>query len=137
PTSALDVTVQKTILDLIETLQAELGLSVLLITHDLALAHDRSDTIVVLDGGVIQDAGPTRTVLDAPTSAYTLELFSNAPGLSPERYDRRRAHRLAGGELQASAVLAVRGLSKTFPGSPAPAVDSVSFSVRPGRIHAL
>jgi peptide/nickel transport system ATP-binding protein len=71
PTSALDVTVQKQILDYIDQLVRELGVAVLMITHDLGLAAERSDKVVVMRKGEVVDAGPAREVMSSPSAAYT------------------------------------------------------------------
>ena len=85
PTSALDVTIQKRILDLLSELQRELDISLLLITHDLAIAAERADALVVLKDGVVQEAGRTADVF-APASAYTRQLHADVPALNPDRY---------------------------------------------------
>lgn len=82
PTSALDVTVQKRILDLLDNLRRESGTAVLFVTHDLALAAQRSDRIMVFRDGRIQESGPTAEVVLRPQSPYTRQLFTDAPGLS-------------------------------------------------------
>lgn len=82
PTSALDVTVQKRILDLLDNLRRESGTAVLFVTHDLALAAQRSDRIMVFRDGRIQESGPTAEVVLRPQSPYTRQLFADAPGLS-------------------------------------------------------
>ncbi|WP_431869203.1 dipeptide ABC transporter ATP-binding protein [Nocardiopsis eucommiae] len=81
-TSALDVTVQKTILDLLDELRSEDGTAVLLVTHDLAVAADRADRVVVLKDGRVQESGPTGTVLTRPASDYTRQLLNDAPSLA-------------------------------------------------------
>ena len=133
PTSALDVTVQRTILDLLAELREELGLAVLLITHDLALARERADTIAVLHEGVVVDHGPAERVVSQPEDDYTRQLFANAPALSPDRY----AHLLRPIEAASESAVEVTGLVKTFPGSPRPAVNDVALRVRRGSVHAL
>lgn len=135
PTSALDVTVQKTILDLLAELQSDLGLAILFITHDLALAGDRSDTLAVLNHGRIAEAGPSAQILAGPADSYTQALFSDAPALSPHKY----AARSATVNPLADAAVVVRGLVKRYgneDGVPA-AVDGVSFTVQSNSIHAL
>ncbi|PWH06999.1 ABC transporter ATP-binding protein [Brachybacterium endophyticum] len=138
PTSALDATVQKRVLDLLEELREELDLSVLLITHDLSLAAERSDHVVVLRGGVVVEQGESDRVIAAPSSPYTRELFRDVPSLTPERYaasrEQLRAHRDAVEDR--SPAIAVSGLTKSF-GGPSPALEGVDLSVRRGEIHAL
>jgi peptide/nickel transport system ATP-binding protein len=137
PTSALDVTVQQTVLDLLDGLREELGLAVLFITHDLALAQERSDKLVVLNHGEVRDQGPTAQVLDRPEDPYTVQLLSDAPVNAPDRY----ADRLDSVDPAAPVVLRVEQLSKVFgsPGSDSSvtALDGVSLEVRQGSIHAL
>ncbi|TNU74890.1 ABC transporter ATP-binding protein [Miniimonas arenae] len=91
PTSALDVTVQRRILDLLEELRRTRELSLLLITHDLALAAERAEEIVVLRDGRVQEAGPARQVLHAPTSDYARALRADVPALNPDRLRELRA----------------------------------------------
>ncbi|MBW9120799.1 ABC transporter ATP-binding protein [Microbacterium trichothecenolyticum] len=137
PTSALDVTIQKRILDLLTQLQTERGIGLLLITHDLAIAGERTDRIVVLKDGRVQDAGATGDVFAHPGSDYTVRLQADAPALNPERYAALRADRLPpdGAPLR----IEVSGLTKTFSADrgAVKALDDVSFSVPAGTTHAL
>ena len=137
PTSALDVTVQKRILDLIDELRREDGTALLLVTHDLGVAADRADHVVVLQGGRIQEQGPTREVLAAPRSAYARRLLANAPSLASAAL----AARPRPAEGGPPAIL-VENLVQDFPVSgrgatPFRAVDGISFEVAPGTTHAI
>jgi peptide/nickel transport system ATP-binding protein len=135
PTSALDVTVQRRILDLIDELRRENGTAVLLVTHDLGVAADRADRLVVLQNGRIQEQGPVKEVLAAPRSSYTRRLLSDAPSLAKARPERRAP----GGEPDFAVV--VEGLTHDFPvagGGPGfRALDGVSFRVPRGTTHAI
>ena len=140
PTSALDVTVQEQILDLLDELRRELGIGVLLITHDLAVAAARADEVVVLQDGSIQEAGPTDSVFTAPRSPYTRALQADVPGLNPDRFaglraERDERHPAAGADLQVD----VRGISRTFRTREREvrALADVSFTIPRGRTHAL
>ncbi len=158
PTSALDVTVQRTVLDLIDRLREETGTGVLFITHDLAVAADRADSVVVMRGGEVQESGPAAQVLANPASAYTKQLMADAPSFG-RLVDRETvvlavepASATAGpasaaaepasataGPASAAALVEVRDLRQVYGrGSDAfVAVDGVSFAVAPGTTHAL
>ncbi|WAL68873.1 ABC transporter ATP-binding protein [Amycolatopsis cynarae] len=127
PTSALDVTVQRRILDHLDELAAEDGLALLLITHDLGVAADRADEIVVLSAGSVVERGPAGALLAAPAHAYTRRLLAAAPSLS----DRPRRPRKAAGPPLVTAT----GLRKDF-GS-FRAVDDVSLELFRGETLAL
>ncbi|MFT3943777.1 MAG: ABC transporter ATP-binding protein [Ancrocorticia sp.] len=132
PTSALDVTVQKKILDLIDELRAENGSSVLLITHDLAVAGERADHIVVMENGRVREEGDPLRILTAPRHAYTKKLISDAPSFSGGTAAAPRV----GGEI----LLRVKELRQEFrrPGKePFVAVDDVSFEVTAGTTHGI
>ncbi|MGO4123881.1 dipeptide ABC transporter ATP-binding protein [Inquilinus sp. YAF38] len=135
PTSALDVTVQRRILDLIDELRREFGTAVLLVTHDLGIAADRADRLIVLQGGRIQEQGPAAEVLAAPRSAYTRQLLADAPSLAKAE---RRAPRPVG---EGDDAIVVDGLVQDFDlpgrGGSFRAVDGLSFAVRRGTTHAL
>ena len=135
PTSALDVTVQRVILDLIDELRRENGTAVLLVTHDLGVAADRANRLVVLQSGRIQEQGAVGDVLASPQSAYTRRLLSDAPSLTKKEYKRRRFS----GEQDFAIV--VEGLTHDFPVGGATktfrALEDVSFKVCRGTTHAI
>ncbi|MBH0083871.1 ABC transporter ATP-binding protein [Salinibacterium sp. SWN167] len=85
PTSALDVTVQRHVLDNIDELVRRHNTSVVLVTHDLAVAADRADYVAVMSNGEIVEQGTTEQVLSAPTHEYTKKLVQSAPGLASRR----------------------------------------------------
>ena len=146
PTSALDVTVQRRILDLIDDLRREEGTSVLLVTHDLGVAADRAQRIVVLNQGRVVEQGPSSGILSSPSDPYTRQLLADAPALATEVF-RRPAPPLFLRDAGAAAgenpyAIAAVGLVKEFAvqgrGREAfRAVDDVSFRVRRGTTHAL
>ncbi|GJD53567.1 Glutathione import ATP-binding protein GsiA [Methylobacterium crusticola] len=139
PTSALDVTVQKRILDLISRLRQEREIGLLLITHDLAIAAERADALVVLKDGVVQEAGRTAAVFAAPASAYARKLHADVPSLNPDRYARLRDAHARRSEASRAPKIAVSAVTKTFTvdGTVVKAVDDVSFAVPAGTTHAL
>jgi peptide/nickel transport system ATP-binding protein len=131
PTSALDATVQRRILDHLDTLRAQ-GTALLLVTHDLGVAADRADRLVVMSGGRIVESGPTAEVLADPREEYTRTLLAAAPGLSVST--ARPPVPVA------SPLVEVRGLTREFRlGRKATlrAVDDVSFTIARGETLGL
>jgi peptide/nickel transport system ATP-binding protein len=139
PTSGLDVTIQKRILDLLSELKESLGIGLLFITHDLVVAAERADTLVVLKDGVVQESGAAGQVFAAPESEYTRELQADVPAVNPDRYRIGRTAEAARWGESATTQVDVRSVSKTFTAgaSRVVAVDDVSFSVLRGSTHAL
>ncbi|OAH51291.1 ABC transporter ATP-binding protein [Microbacterium oleivorans] len=147
PTSALDVTVQRVILDHLASLTREKGTSVLFITHDLGLAAERADRIVVMNQGEIVEAGPSRVILENPQHPYTQRLVAAAPSLASQRIQavaERRGVEHLGEVVDAKPVVEVRDLVKEykirsggFRSEPFRAVDQVSFQIPKGKTLAL
>ncbi|WP_159619454.1 ABC transporter ATP-binding protein [Ruania rhizosphaerae] len=157
PTTALDVTTQLQILDLILDLQAEHGTSVLLITHDLGVVAQTCDDVAVMYGGTIQETAAVQDLFDRPQAEYTKRLLSfmpegrsrvadaldlddsAAPAETPEPKESQPSPE------DAPPLLEVRDLVKTFPGQriggrrsePVQAVRGVSFAVPRGTTVAI
>ncbi len=89
PTTALDVTVQAQILDLLAALQKDLGMSIVLITHDLGVVSEFADEIVVMYAGAVVERAPARRLFEAPLHPYTAGLLESLPGYGENRRQRR------------------------------------------------
>ncbi len=128
PTTALDVTTQAEILDLIKRLQQSHGMAVLFITHDMGVVAEIADEVLVMYRGKVMEHGSVDEVFHAPKDDYTKRLIG-----SVVRLERKAEIRLNRAEIAADVtpVLEVRNMSLTFP-SGLKAVDDVSLIVRPG-----
>jgi ABC-type dipeptide/oligopeptide/nickel transport system ATPase component len=82
PTTALDVTIQAQVLDLLRELRARYNLALLLITHDFGVIAEMADRVAVMHRGAIVEHGPVRQILRSPTHAYTRGLLAAVPGLA-------------------------------------------------------
>ncbi|MDN5633058.1 dipeptide ABC transporter ATP-binding protein [Bifidobacterium mongoliense] len=156
PTSALDVTVQKRILDHLHTLTDSLGTAVLFITHDLGLAAERAQHIVVMYKGRVVESGPSLEVLQHPQHPYTKRLVAAAPSLASQRIISAKAHGEHGAELaslmehqvkgeevldKGEHIITVEHLTREFKlprrREMFKAVDDVSFSLKRGTTLAI
>ncbi|MGL3806635.1 ABC transporter ATP-binding protein [Paeniglutamicibacter sp. R2-26] len=152
PTSALDVTVQQQILDHLDTMTTELGTAVLLITHDLGLAAERAEKVVVMYKGQVVESGPALEILRNPQHPYTQRLVSSAPSLASKRLQSKPLE--VAEDLNAVVkpehprntdnVLEIKDLTKVFKirkglgrSEDFTAVDNVSFSVKRGTTTAI
>jgi peptide/nickel transport system ATP-binding protein len=88
PTTALDVTVQAQILDLMRSLQKEFGSAIMMITHDLGVVAEMADEVLVMYGGKVVEQGPVNTVFAAPEHPYTWGLLTSMPRLDQVRQAR-------------------------------------------------
>ncbi|WP_435742880.1 ABC transporter ATP-binding protein [Microbacterium sp. PMB16] len=152
PTSALDVTVQQTILDQIGAMARDLGTAVLLITHDLGLAAERAERVIVMHRGKVVEQGSARQILESPQHPYTQSLVAAAPSvaaarLRPEVFhaeDRAAATRddvAAEAEKPKDNIVEIENLTKVYPvrgrGDDFVAVDGVSLAIPRGETVAI
>ena len=156
PTSALDVTVQRQILDHLDKMTTELGTAVLLITHDLGLAAERADQVVVMYRGQVVESGPSLELLQNPQHPYTQRLVASAPSLASRRIQAAKELGVETDDMLAPSetgvvepaksddVLQIQNLRKVFKlrsglgkSTDFTAVDDVSFSVKRGTTTAI
>ena len=124
PTTALDVTVQARILDLLRRLQSETGMSMLMITHDLGVAADIADRVVVMQKGKLVEEGSVETVFRSPKHAYTKQLLTDRS----EEYRSSKSH-------DGETLIEVSGLNIHYGAHHA--VKDVEFSVAKGEIVGI
>jgi len=131
PTTALDVTVQAQILELLRDLKGELGMALLLITHDLGIVRHMADRVCVMQGGRIVEAGVTEEVFARPKHAYTRQLLAAEPRGSPPKADPEAATVLTADNLKVWFPVKRGFLRRTV--SHIKAVDGVSIEVKEGQ----
>lgn len=161
PTSALDVTVQRRILDHIGTLTSEYGTSVMFITHDLGLAAERAERLVVMYKGQVVEYGSSQEILANPQHPYTQRLVAAAPSLASRRIQSVVEGKASAEELEGVQVNPLERASNAAPAKAEPlikvqnvtkvyeikqggfkktqlkAVDDVSFDIRKGSTMAI
>nr|WP_313417147.1 dipeptide ABC transporter ATP-binding protein [Brevundimonas diminuta] len=137
-TTALDVTTQAQVLDLLKRLVREDGMGLILITHDLAVVAETADRVAVMKDGELVEEAPVSRIRTGMAHAYSRRLLANATH-APTRRSRPQA------EAEAAPVLQVEGLVREYGGAPAlfgkskafRAVDQVSLSIQPGESVGL
>ncbi|MET9091666.1 ABC transporter ATP-binding protein [Streptomyces cyaneofuscatus] len=132
PTTALDVTVQAQILDLLHTLRQETGMGLLLVTHDVGVAAESVDEVLVMRDGREVERGPVARVLGSPREAYTKELLAAVPRVETRRVVPVPAPRVA---EDAAPLLEAVDLRREFGrgSGKVAAVGGVSLTVRAGQ----
>jgi microcin C transport system ATP-binding protein len=131
PTTALDVTIQAQILDLLKELQGKLGMALLLITHDLGIVRHMADTVCVMAEGKIVEQGPTRGIFDAPQHSYTQKLLAAEPKGQPERAPHTTPVIMEADDVRVWFPIKKGVFMRTV--DHVKAVDGVSVSLRAGR----
>ncbi|MCK5544330.1 MAG: ABC transporter ATP-binding protein [Desulfobulbaceae bacterium] len=131
PTTALDVTIQAQILSLIKDIQKELGMAVLLITHDLAMVKKIADHVYIMHKGKIVENGRTKQIFESPKAPYTVHLLESVPRGEPENENGSKSE----------PILTIRDLKCHFPIKTGffkhttghiKAVDNVNLTIRKG-----
>ncbi|MAI08738.1 MAG: microcin ABC transporter ATP-binding protein [Magnetococcales bacterium] len=131
PTTALDVTVQGEILNLIKSLQKEMGMAVLFITHDFGVVREMADKVVVMKDGKVVESGAVKSVIEQPQHAYTQKLLAAMPELIQDKKE----------EVLGETIIEVNNVSKIFKvkeggffgkTKPFHALKNVSFSIKRG-----
>ena len=157
PTTALDVTIQAQILDLIKMLQKEIGMSVMFITHDMGVVAEMADRVVVMLRGEKVEEGPAQQIFESPQHPYTIALLDAVPRLgsmtgrpNPEKFANIDIRRAEGDDIKtggstevgapvetstvradAAPLLEVKGLTTRFD------IAAGLFSRVTGRVHAV
>ncbi|MEH7523308.1 ABC transporter ATP-binding protein [Bacillus sp. JJ1503] len=139
PTTALDVTIQAQILNLMKNMQERFGTSIILITHDLGVVASMCDRVVVMKNGEIVETGTTEEIFESPKHPYTLKLLNALPKLN-EKKKPKPAPLILPGIDSSKSLLEVHGLKQYFDlgkGNVLKAVDNISFQIKPGETLGL
>jgi peptide/nickel transport system ATP-binding protein len=145
PTSALDVTVQRRILDHLESLTAARNTAIIFITHDLGLAAERAQNIVVMHRGRIVESGPALEILQRPQHPYTQRLVAAAPSLASRRiqaavHGEGFVHASSAAAEVDLTVAAEKAVAEVGDGSATPAIEFVDvtkvFKIRSGGLRS-
>lgn len=131
PTTALDVTIQAQILELLQELQAQRGMALLLITHDLTIVRHMAERVYVMTQGRVVEHGPSAQLFSAPQHPYTQKLLAAEPGGTPTLLDPAAPTLLESGALKVWFPIRQGVLRRTT--GHLKAVDGVSVSVREGQ----
>jgi peptide/nickel transport system ATP-binding protein len=142
PTTALDVTVQAEILDLLRRCRDEFGAAIVLITHNMGVVADLADRVAVMYQGEIVEQAPVRQLFAAPAHPYTQSLLAAVPRIGGGgAHARARAEARDAGWAEQAPVVEARDLEITYPGRLRQpgfrAVDRVSLTIRPGEVVGL
>lgn len=133
PTTALDVTVQAEILDLLRSCRDNLGASILLITHNMGVVADLADRVAVMFNGELVEVGPVRQIFNSPSADYTKNLLAAVPRIRTEAHEAISA--------SANVLIQAQHLEIEYPGrlnTPAfKAVSDVNFEIRSGEVVGL
>ncbi|MEH7252220.1 ABC transporter ATP-binding protein [Neobacillus niacini] len=139
PTTALDVTIQAQILNLMKHMQEQFGTSIILITHDLGVVAGMCDRVAVMKNGEIVESGTTEEIFENPKHPYTLKLLHALPRLNEKKKPKRTPLILPGTDAS-KPLLEVRSLKQYFDlgkGNVLKAVDNISFHIKPGETLGL
>ncbi|WP_166268298.1 ABC transporter ATP-binding protein [Marinobacter caseinilyticus] len=131
PTTALDVTVQKQVLELLRDLQQSMGMAILLITHDLSIVRRYADRVIVMENGQLVETADTNTLFQSPQHPYTQKLLDAEPPATPTPAREQTAELLSVRELNVRFATRKSLFGKTLESFHA--VKNVSFSLRHGQ----
>lgn len=138
PTTALDVTVQGEVLELLRDLQAEQGTAILLITHDMGVVAEMADRVVIMRSGRVVETGAVRQIFAAPAQSYTRELLAAVPRMGQGGSAKPRPETLVVADLREVKVgFDIRGGVLNRVTHRVHAVEGVSFDIRAGETFSL